>query len=147
MPYTTVYRPADLYMEHAGVKIYHVYTDNDIDQGARTYLFAIHEDGDDEAGHEAGVFDVRCLPAPPSSPRLDECPPFMGADHGREAGFATFADWKNSAEFARRRSLWDHWHKSGEAEAIRNTIRNAIDIGLITATRVAEPTEACDVQS
>ncbi len=147
MPYVSEHRPADLFMEHAGVKIYHVYRDNEFDQGIRTYWYAIHDDGNDYNDHAIdGVLDVRCLPAPPSSPRLDEQPPFLGADHGREAGFATFAEWKNSAEFARRKALWDLWHQSGESEAITNTIRHAIDIGLITADRVAAP-DTCGVQS
>lgn len=138
MPYVTEHQPAELFMEHAAVKIYHVYKNNELDQGARTHWFAIHDDGDDDARHtEDGVFDVRCLPAPPSSPRLDDHPPFMGVEQGREAGFANYDDWKRSSEYARRHELWALWLETGEAEAICNTIRHAIDIGLITADSVS----------
>lgn len=143
MPFVTEHRPAELFMEHAGVKIYHVYKDNDMEQGARTHWFAIHEDGDDEDVHGYnGVFDVRCLPAPPMPPRLGDQPPYIGAEHGREAGFDNYDDWKDSPEYARRRALWDIWHDTGETAAVRNTIRHAIDIGLITADGVS--TEGSD---
>ncbi|MBE0704851.1 MAG: hypothetical protein IH582_17080 [Afipia sp.] len=143
MPFITEHRPAELFMEHAGVKIYHVYEHNEIEQGARTHWYATHEDGDDEDvhGHD-GVFDVRCLPSPPSPPRLDDQPPYIGAEHGREAGFDNYDDWKSSPEYARRRALWDEWHDTGETAAICNTIRHAIDIGLITAEGVS--TEGVD---
>lgn len=138
MPYITEYQPAELFMEHAGVAIYHVYEDNLIDQGARSQRFATHENGDDGERHgRNGVFDIECLPEPPTPPRLGDHPPFVGVEHGREAGFENYEDWKDSAEYARRRALWDNWHESGEAEAIRNTIRHAIDVGLITADGVA----------
>lgn len=138
MPYVTEHQPATLFMEHAGVEIFHVYKNNDFDQGTRTYWFAVHDDGDDDAAHGSdGVFDVRCLPRPPSPPRLDDRPPFIGADHGREAGFTTYQGWKASSEYAHRRALWDIWHESGETDAIRNSIRHAIDIGLITHAGIA----------
>lgn len=134
MPYVTKHCSAELLMEHAGVAIYHLYKDNEIEQGARIYRFATHDDGDDSDRHGCnGVFDVERLPTPPSPPRLHDHPPFLGADDGREAGFDSFDDWRESVEYARRRALWDAWHESGEAEAVRNTIRHAIDIGLITA--------------
>ncbi|CAM5291099.1 hypothetical protein ATER59S_00541 [Aquamicrobium terrae] len=138
MPYITEHQSAELFMEHDGVEIYHVYRDNDFDQGARTYWFAVHDDGDDDAAHgHHGVFDVRQLPEPPSPPSLNDRPPFIGADDGREAGFATYEDWKNSSEYARRSKLWDAWHEAGETDAIRNKIRYAIDIGVITPTGIA----------
>lgn len=133
MPYITEHQSAELYMEHAGVEIYHVYKNNEIDQGARTYWFAVHDDGDDDTAHGSnGVFDVRCLPEPLPPPHLDDHPPFIGADHGREAGYASYEDWKASPEYARRSALWNTWHDTGETDAIRNRIRNAIEIGLIT---------------
>lgn len=138
MPYVTEHQPAELFMEHAGVEVFHVYKNNDVDQGARTYWFAVHDDGDDDASDgNDGVFDVRCLPEPPSPPRLDDHPPFIGVDHGREAGFESYEDWKGSPEYARRRALWDIWHDTGEADAVRNRIRHAIDIGMITSAGVA----------
>lgn len=143
MPYVTEHRPAELFMEHAGIEIYHVYKNNEFDQGVRTYWFAVHDDGDDDAAHGTdGVFDVRHLPEPPSPPRLDDEPPLIGVEHGREAGFESHDDWKASPEYARRRALWDAWHATGETDAIRNTIRHAIEIGLITSDGVAD--EASD---
>lgn len=110
MPYVTEHQPAELFMEHAGVEIYHVYKNNEIDQGARTYRFATHDDGDDDNSHgRDGVFDVRCLPEPSSPPHLDDHPPYIGADQGIVAGFASYDDWKASPEYARRNVLWDTW--------------------------------------
>lgn len=138
MPYVTEHQPAELFMEHAGVEIYHVYKNNQFHRGARTHWFAVHDDGDDDEVHGSnGVFDVRCLPEPPSPPHLNDHPPFIGADQAREAGFSNYDAWKDSPEYARRRALWDFWHETGETEAIRNTIRHAIEIGLITPAGVA----------
>ena len=145
MPYITKHQPAEVFMEHGGVEIYHIYQDNDFSQNVRTYWFAVHEDGDDGASHgHDGVFDVRQLPEPPSPPSLDDRPLFIGADDGRRAGFTSYDDWKASPEHARRQALWDAWHNSGETEAIRNTIRHAIETGLITPDGVSTTSPAAD---
>jgi hypothetical protein len=56
MPYCTEYRPAEVFTAHNGVTIYHVYKDNDPDQGTREYWFDTQADSRDEGG-----FDVRDL--------------------------------------------------------------------------------------
>jgi hypothetical protein len=56
MPYATDYRPAEVFMEYKNVTIYHVYKDNDPDQGVREFWFDTQEDSQDEGG-----FDVRDL--------------------------------------------------------------------------------------
>ena len=56
MPYTYDYRPAEIFMEHNNITIYHVYKDNDPDQGAREFWFDTQEDSQEEGG-----FDVRDL--------------------------------------------------------------------------------------
>lgn len=140
MPIKTEYVPAELYMEHNGVCIFHVYKDNDFDQGARDFWFATHEDGSDDNGHgEDGVFDVRELPVPPSGPTWAGQPPFIGHEHGREAGFDNYDQWKASDEYARRKALWQQWHESGEKAAIQNTIRHAIEAGILTVHGVHQP--------
>lgn len=140
MPFIMEYQPAKLFMEHNGVSIFHVYNDNDIGQGQRTYWFATHEDGDDGDAHgRNGVFDVRYLPEPDSGPSLADRPAFIGADHGQELGYASYDEWKASAEYERRRQLWNMWHVSGEAEAIRHTICHAIDAGCLTSDGVLTP--------
>ncbi|MGD0445924.1 MAG: hypothetical protein ABSA39_18475 [Edaphobacter sp.] len=50
------YYPAEIYMEHNGVIIYHVYKADDPDQGIREYWFDTQEASRDDYG-----FDVREL--------------------------------------------------------------------------------------
>lgn len=54
MPYETTYVPAAIFLQHAGVTVFHVYKDDDIEQGTRTYWFDTNENSSDEEG-----FDVR----------------------------------------------------------------------------------------
>lgn len=142
MPHVTEFRPAKLFMEHKGVEIYHVYEDDDIDQGPRSYWFAVHNDGQVDNAHGAdGVFDVRCLPQPDTSPSLADQPPFIGADQGHELGFASYDEWKDSAEYKRRQQLWHDWHQTVEAQAIKNTIGHAIEIGALTPNGAVTTTD------
>ena len=56
MPYRTEIVPAELFMEHNGVRVYHVYRNDDIDSCRLDYWFTT-----DEYGSECGdaAFDVR----------------------------------------------------------------------------------------
>lgn len=56
MPYRQEYVPAEVFLEYKGVKIYHVYKNNDVDCLARIYWFDDQEDSDDDGG-----FDIRAL--------------------------------------------------------------------------------------
>jgi len=58
MPYRWV--PASVFLEHRGVTVYHVYKDDDVEQGARQYWFGVREDCSDSDD----AFDVRSLPNP-----------------------------------------------------------------------------------
>jgi len=56
MPYRWV--PASVFLEHRGVTVYHVYKDDDVEQGVRQYWFGVREDCSDSDD----AFDVRLLP-------------------------------------------------------------------------------------
>lgn len=58
MPYETIYVPAELFMEHNGVKLYYTYKDNDVQNGTRTYWYDNIENSDDEG---TTAVDVREL--------------------------------------------------------------------------------------
>ena len=60
MPYQEIYVPAAVAVEHGGVTVYHTYKDNDVDQGSRSYWFALKEDADETDADD--TFDVRALP-------------------------------------------------------------------------------------
>lgn len=60
MPYTSQWVEPELAVEHGGVKVYHTYKNDDMEQGQRAYWFSTNElmgeyDGSPE------VFDVREL--------------------------------------------------------------------------------------
>ena len=50
MPYLSGYIPAEIFMEYHGVTIYHVYKDDDPDQGRRELWFDTKEDSRDDEG-------------------------------------------------------------------------------------------------
>ncbi len=50
MPYILDYRPAEVFMTHKNIVNYHVYKDDDIDQGCRELWFDTKEDSRDEDG-------------------------------------------------------------------------------------------------
>jgi hypothetical protein len=56
MPFVNEYRDSEVFMVHNGVTIYHVYKDNDPDQGCREFWFDADEDSQEESG-----FDIRDL--------------------------------------------------------------------------------------
>ncbi len=59
MPYITEWEPNEIALEHKGVKLYHVYKEDDANEGPRTYFFGLTDDASDEGGPS---FDVRDLP-------------------------------------------------------------------------------------
>lgn len=65
MPYTSAFVPAEVFMEHNGVTIYHVYKNDDMNQGARWYLYATTDHGWDAENDQDGEFDVHDLPTWP----------------------------------------------------------------------------------
>lgn len=59
MPYITEWQSAEVFLEHNGVSVYHVYRHNHLDSGKRSYIFSMHDDGDDDAEEDEFTFDVR----------------------------------------------------------------------------------------
>lgn len=62
MPYRTEWVDPEVFLEHNGVTIYHVYKGDDVECGRRFYWFGttIHASDDDDDDGES--FDVRDLP-------------------------------------------------------------------------------------
>jgi len=63
MPYSTAWVDPEVFLEHKGVKVYHIYKRDDVCQCPRDYWYSLSRFGSDEDGHsENGTFDVRDLP-------------------------------------------------------------------------------------
>jgi hypothetical protein len=59
MPYRSEWVPAELALEHKGVRVYHTYRNDEMEAGAKIYWFVLDaEDSFDDA------FDVRDLAVP-----------------------------------------------------------------------------------
>lgn len=56
MPYKEVRVPAELVLEHRGVRVYRVYRNDEVDQGPRTYWYGLSPYCSEQAGE---CFDVR----------------------------------------------------------------------------------------
>lgn len=71
MPYAQT--EAQRFLTHNGVEVFHIYSNDYVDEGPRTYWYALHPYGSDEDDHgENGVFDVRELPTWPSDATADD---------------------------------------------------------------------------
>lgn len=73
MPFTTEWIEPEVALEHEGVTIYHLYSDDDYDQGRMTYWYTLNKDcewgvcscvfpEDGDANGCRARFDVRSLP-------------------------------------------------------------------------------------
>ncbi len=60
MPYAWV--EPEVVMDHAGVTIYHIYADDYLEGGARSYWYGTRPGCADNGSGEGGEFDVRDLP-------------------------------------------------------------------------------------
>lgn len=58
MPYKTVFEPAELFLSHNGVDVYHCYKDDEIEQGQREFHYVLCNNL-----NEAESFDIRELKA------------------------------------------------------------------------------------
>lgn len=61
MPYSSQWVDPELFLSHRGIKVYHTYKDDDMEQGSRTYWFTLDPLEGEGTGGEA-LFDVRDLP-------------------------------------------------------------------------------------
>lgn len=80
MPYKTEWVEPEIALQHYDVTIYHLYKDDEIEQGPRTFTFSTSEVGMDQ-DDGGGEFDVRDLPNWCEMPH----PPFLlGGDDTKE---------------------------------------------------------------
>lgn len=118
MPCKTEWVDPELFMEHAGVKIYHTYVDDDVDQGRNSNIFST------EAYDDEHQFHVRDLDVP-SRKLLDAHPPFLSESSSPEWVTAT------SQQKDQWRKEWADWLAAGETAVIRAMIIEAIEAGII----------------
>jgi hypothetical protein len=123
MPYETHWVEPALFLEHASIKIWRTYKDDDIEQGHRTYSFTRSERCGDYScdcpgGGCSNVFDVRDLPN-----WVDERPPFI------QSGLAV-------EDVARLEAAWKKYQVT-EDDRIRQAIRAAIEAAHLAKPGVA----------
>lgn len=119
MPTTTSFVKPEQFLEHKGVKVFHTYVDDDIDQGRKRHWYTLDERGDDSP------FDVR-------DPNLDRHavlaghPPYLNESDPR---YAAASDSERD-QFA---VAWQTWLREGgtEDQAIRSVLISAIDAGIL----------------
>lgn len=59
----TTYTDAEVFIEHRGVKIYHVYKNDDLDSGQRQFWYSLDPDSSDNSCDDYRNFDIRDLNA------------------------------------------------------------------------------------
>lgn len=104
MPYKEVWLPPEVFLEHKGVKVYHVYKNNDADQGIRHFWYGLSPQCSDE-GNSFDVRDVaRALGIPqPNTPEEIAAVVRMAIDHAlkghpEECGEEFASSWENRDE-------------------------------------------------
>jgi hypothetical protein len=112
MPFKTAWEGPELFVEHKGVKVFHTYKDDDVNQGQRCYWLTVNA----ECGMTARVcedqpcrhvFDVRGL----STWREPEHPPYCTENNTPQ-----------------NHASWERYWKQ-EAHAIKASVVAAIDRG------------------
>ena len=107
MPYRTVSARAAVFMRHRGVRGYHVYKDDEVEQGPRCYSFTLDPYGSESDEHSSDVRELSTWQEPPH-------PPYLTGDNDTPTN----------------RSAWDRWHNEGvETKAVKTAIRAALDSG------------------
>ena len=113
-------RPA-LFFVHHGVPIFRTYEDGNYSNGPQRYRYTTVPDSDDNQGN----FDVRELPVPKLT-LLRGHPPFLTIS---DANYVA----ADASQRARWEVEWDHWNAQGEIAAIESVIKEALDLGVLTA--------------
>lgn len=117
MPYIESFTRPEQFMKYKGVEIFHVYKDDDVNQGEKTWEFTLDPTED---GHS---FDVRDFDVP-SHAGLDAHPPYTTLSNPEYV--AATPEQKEAWKKA-----WATWYACGQYEAILAVLCEAIDLGLL----------------
>ena len=117
MPTITKWCPPEVFLEHNGVKVFHTYEDNDVDNGTLQYHFT-SEGRSDDPEHQ---FDIRDFD---TEIKLNPGVPFDSMENPeyRKATSKQRKHWQGD---------WARWRFVGFDEAKRAILIEAIDKGLI----------------
>jgi hypothetical protein len=117
MPTSSSFVIPELFKVIRGVRVFHTYKNDDMDQGVNKYSYTLDPYSDDHR------FDIRLLEVP-SLKLLDGHPPFQTG---------TNPVWSNASETDRERikSEWKKWQEVGENDAIATIIAEALEANLL----------------
>lgn len=126
MPDKSVWVAPKLFLTHRGVRVYHTYKDDELENGPSPYILTtdpLNELPYDERA--SNQIDVRSLDVP-SRKVLDGHPPYLTDtdERFRKATPTQRKKWKKQ---------WADWQATGEVEAIRHVVKEAIELGIIQA--------------
>ena len=124
MPSVTTSATAELFKIINGVKVFHTYRNDDMDQGASTYRYTLDPELDTKH------FDVRRIDVPATA-LLDSHPPFKTDSN---------PDWANAdaSERAKIDQEWEVWLATGETQVIVEIIDQALQAGLLELPPIEE---------
>lgn len=118
MPYATNWSDPEIFTSINGVRVFHTYKEDNVDEGRSRYFYTLNGNDDESS------FDVRTLKVP-SINLLDTHPPYMSDSYDH---------WKNASTEEREtmKQQWSEWHASGEEDAIKAIIKEALESGLLS---------------
>lgn len=117
MPIRQTSEPAELVIEHNGVKVYRCYTE-DMVECPEKFIFTLNPTHTDASGMVA--FDVRELEVPSATLVTTGGPPIR---HNLQFG---------TAEYHQSVAAWTEWWDVTEAKTIKTALVEAIDAGILT---------------
>ena len=115
MPTSAAWTEPELFLEHNGVKVYHTYRDDDMDQGALEYSFTA------DCGSDEHSFDIREFE---TEIKLEPGVPFISMSNP-EFSKATSKQRKHWE------GAWLKWNCVGFDEAKKAILIEAIEKGLL----------------
>lgn len=121
MPYQTVFVPPELFLTHNGVKVYHCYKNDDIEDYIHKHWYTLNAQQD----NEEDKFDIREIDVPEKE-QLNAHPPYIGTVN---------PEWV-AADQAQRQIMgkkWEEWLQIGFLNAAHNIVTSAIDKGILKA--------------
>ena len=136
MPYASEWVDPEVFLEHGGVTIYHLYKHDELSAGRSDDRFTVDPDNGsyDDAFDPAQPrsFRIEDLPPPATRPTLEDHPEFIGHEAAAVRGVAYGEAWRAHPDHAVLSRAWEVWHEDTKPAVIRAMLTQAIDNGWLT---------------
>ena len=135
MPYTSEWVEPEVFFEHGGVTVYHVYKHDELSDGPRGDQFTVDPDegcyDDVHDPDKPRTFRIEDLPPPATGTSLADHPEFIGSDAAAARGIR-HDQWCEHPDYKVLATAWEVWHDDIRPKVIKAMLAQAIDNGWLT---------------